>query len=146
MSHKEGFAVRRVFGPPFLCETSFSRLGCEKKRATSSRRDFQEVVVQQLQTGGDGQVNMHGKRVHTLIVPVFLGAFIISAPPLPTLSPSNTLKCLFSFDVDGGSHAAAQIRDMMNTTELRVRGASPARPPARMPGWKVSFLKYFWMH
>lgn len=37
----------------------------------------------------------------------------------------------------------AQIRDVMeDTTELRVRGALPARPP----GWKVSFLKYFWMH
>lgn len=56
----------------------------------------------------------------------------LSLPPLPTLSPSNPLKCLFSFDVDGGSHAAAQIRDMMeNTPELRVRGALPARPAGK---------------
>lgn len=49
--------------PFFLSETSFGRLGCEKKeRATSSRRDFQEVVAEHLQTGGDGQVNMNGRK------------------------------------------------------------------------------------
>lgn len=120
------------FAAPVLCETSFSWLGVgEKKSAITSWQNFQEVVVQQHQTGEDGKVNMtNTKRFHTLIIPLSAPRRIhnlhLSLLPLPTLYPSNTLKCLFSFDVDGGSlHAAAQIRDMMkNTTE--ARGGLPA--------------------
>lgn len=73
------------------------------------------------------------KRFHTLIVPLSAPRRIhnlhLSLLPLPTLCPSNTLKCFCSFDVDGGSlHAAAQIRDMMrNTTEARAWGGLPAQ-------------------
>lgn len=48
--------------PFFFVRRHSAGWGVEKKgRATSSRRDFQEVVAEQLQTGGDGQVNMNGR-------------------------------------------------------------------------------------
>lgn len=127
MSHNEGFAVRRVFSPLFFVRRHSAGLGVKKRRVPSLRgRIFRKLSFSSISE--DGKVDLTNRtRSHTLIVPLSAPRRIhnlrLSLLPLPTLSLSNTLKCLFPFDVDDGSHAAAQIRDMMkNTTELRSAG------------------------
>lgn len=90
MSHNEEFAVRRVFSPLFFVRHHSAGLGVgEKKSAITSWQDFQEVVVQQHQTGEDGKVNMtNRKRFHTLIVSLSalwrIHILHLSLLPIPT--------------------------------------------------------------